>query len=69
MEDDRFRHCLKCGALYDWHKSSSRYRKMSFCSFSHERASEGFLIEDLFRVERLHPHEAPEPFRELVGRP
>lgn len=35
-----------CLTAYDWRKSSSRFLKMTFCSYTCERAANGFLIED-----------------------
>ena len=46
------RRCSRCASIYDWHKSTSRSLKMTYCSFSCERTGEGFLLEDVLATFR-----------------
>lgn len=45
--NDEQRRCTRCGSIYEWRKSSSRSLKLTYCTFSCERISLGFLLEDL----------------------
>lgn len=51
---EQFRNCQRPGCLcvYDWRKSSSRFLKLTFCSYTCERSTNGFLIEDFDYVTR-----------------
>lgn len=60
LDNERIRRCSGCGQLYDWRKSTSRYLKLTFCGFWCERKSNGFLIEDFDRVERMHAAALPQ---------
>jgi hypothetical protein len=51
--------CQHCGTRYEWKKSSSRWLRLTYCTWTCEKAGEGFLIEQLFEVERW-------PFSELL---
>ncbi|MBE7519130.1 MAG: hypothetical protein HS107_07765 [Thermoflexaceae bacterium] len=41
--------CERCGAHYDWRKSSSWTLKMTYCSALCEQGDLGFSIETLLR--------------------
>lgn len=50
--DETLRRCRFCGSVYAWRQSSSRYLKMTFCTFSCERKANGCLIDDFDYVKR-----------------
>lgn len=48
---DTLRTCERCGQMYPWRKSTSRYLKMAYCSGMCE-ARDGCTIEDLLNAKR-----------------
>jgi len=46
------RWCLHCGLPYDWHRSTSRWLRLTYCGTLCERADLGFTIDDLLAAER-----------------
>ncbi|HEY6008327.1 MAG TPA: hypothetical protein VIU40_08395 [Geobacteraceae bacterium] len=56
MASEHMRRCYRCHTMYDWRSSSSRFLKMTYCSYWCELKVNGFLIEDIDRVFQEHPH-------------
>lgn len=57
------RYCEYCKFPYNWRKSTSKYLKMTFCCFTHERFANGCLIEDILDTQRTGY-----PLQEIAGR-
>jgi len=48
--------CARCGARYDWRRSTSGSLKMTYCGSLCERSDLGFTIEALLRTTRSEQH-------------
>jgi hypothetical protein len=46
------RHCLRCGAPYDWRRSTSRSLRMTYCGSLCEVADLGATIEAMLTLEQ-----------------
>lgn len=56
IEMSNIRLCARCGARYDWRRSTSGSLKMTYCGSLCERSDLGFTIEALLRTTRSEQH-------------
>lgn len=57
MVGEHQRTCDRCGASYDWRRSTSSVLKMTFCGVLCERGGLGFTLDSLLNSIRIIPRE------------
>ncbi len=55
MDTSNIRICKHCGIRYDWRRSPSSSLKMTYCGSLCERASLGFTLDAILRMQRSIP--------------
>jgi hypothetical protein len=57
MVGEHLRTCGRCGARYDWRRSTSSALKMTFCGVLCEKGGLGFTLDSLMGSFRILPRE------------